>query len=198
MKIINADKSCVSDIVDIHMKTFTEFFLTFLGGGFLECLYEGFISHESSHLIIAEDDNKILGFAAYSEDMSGFYKYLIKNKLFSFAWYAFCAFIRKPSVMMRLLRAFLYPNESKRDEEYVELSSIGVLPDSKKQGIGTTLISEIKHRIDYNKFAYLKLTTDADNNDGVNRFYVNNGFELHHSYTTKEGRKMNEYRFYAS
>lgn len=197
MKITDANKEHVPAIVDIHMKTFTGFFLTFLGRGFLKCLYEGFILHEFSNLIIAvNENNKVIGFAAYSEDLSALYKYLIKKKLFIFAWFGLCAFVRKPPVIMRLFRAFSYSEKSKRNEKYAELSSIGVLPDAKQHGVGTAMISEIKNRVDYNKFAYLKLETDADNNDGVNRFYTNNGFELYCSYVTKEGRKMNEYRFY--
>ncbi len=41
----------VDNIVDIHMKTFTGFFLTFLGEGFLKHLYKGFIKHNESNVI---------------------------------------------------------------------------------------------------------------------------------------------------
>ena len=49
--------------------------------------------------------------------------------------------------------------------------------------------------VDFSKYAYINLETDAVNNDDVNRFYVKNGFKLARTYYSSEGRKMNEYRF---
>lgn len=185
----------VDDIVDIHMKTFVGFFLTFLGKGFLMYLYRGFIEHKDSNVIGAFDGDILVGFLAYSEDISGFYKYLIRKRLLPFAFYSVLAFFRKPGIMIRLLRAFTYSKSSKRKETYVELSSIGVLPEAKNKGIGTMLIDTLKKNIDNDRFSYIKLETDRLNNDAVNAFYVKNGFVLNRSYTTKEGREMNEYYF---
>ena len=105
------------------------------------------------------------------------------------------AFLRKPAVFVKLLRAFLKPSESKRDEVYMELASIGVNPDMKSQGIGSLLIDALKRSTDWNKYAYITLETDAINNEGANQFYLKNGFVLEREYETYEGRKMNEYRF---
>lgn len=197
MKVLIAnDSKYVDEIVDIHMDTFTGFFLTFLGKGFLRHLYTGFIEHSESDVIIAVEDNKLLGFCAFSEDLSGFYKYLIKTKLVYFAWYALGAFIRKPKVLFRLLRAFTYSSESKRDESYIELSSIGVLPSEKNKGVGSEMINYLYGISNGEKFDYIKLETDRDNNEGANHFYKKNGFVLDHSYETPEGRGMNEYRYY--
>lgn len=186
--------SCVNEIVEIHMITFIGFFLTFLGRGFLRQLYKGFITHEKSGVILASDGN-IQGFLAYSEDLSGLYRYLIKKSFFQFAWYSLLALFRKPKAMVRLIKAFLKPSESKRDEAYVELSSIGVRPVMKGKRIGRQLIDKLKLEFDESRFAYIKLETDADGNDGVNAFYVSSGFKLVNTYTTPECRRMNEYRW---
>lgn len=191
-----SDLSCINDITDIHMRTFPGYFLTFLGKGFLKYLYKGFITHKKSNIIGAFEEGKLLGFLAYSEDISVFYKYLIKKSIVPFVWYGFIAFLKKPSVFFRLLRALTYPKNSKREASYIELSSIGVLPEAKNRGIGSQLITELKKTIDSKKFDYIKLNTDKLNNDSVNAFYLKNKFELHHSYTTREGREMNEYRYY--
>lgn len=197
MKIeVTKNYQYLNDIVEIHMDTFTGFFLTFLGKKFLKTLYEGFIDYPQSGLIIALDEDKPVGFCAYSEDLSGFYKYLIKKKLIIFAWYAIRAFFRKPKIFFRLLRAFTYSRESKRKENYVELSSIGVSPAEKNIGIGSQMINKLYELTNPEKFEYIKLETDRDNNEGVNYFYQKNGFVLDHSYETPEGRKMNEYRYY--
>lgn len=185
----------VEEVVYIHLETFEGFFLTFLGKGFLKVLYKGFIEHENSNLLIAKNQTKLVGFLAYSNDMSSFYKYLIKKHLFSFAWYAFIAFLRKPKVLFRLLSAFEKSDEVKRDEKYIELASIGVNPSYKGQGIGGMLIKFLQDSFDQEKYAYISLETDADKNEYVNNFYKKNGFILDRVYETKQGRKMNEYRY---
>jgi ribosomal protein S18 acetylase RimI-like enzyme len=189
------DEDIINQIVDIHMETFSGFFLTFLGKGFLKQLYKGFSSHEQSGLLVAEQSGSVVGILAYSEDLSAFYRYLIKKSLLPFAWYSLRATIRKPSAMMRLVRAFLKPGESKREESYIELSSIGVLPQIKGYHIGSRLIDELKRKYDSSRFSYIKLETDAEGNDGVNAFYLKNGFSIDHEYTTPAGRKMYEYRW---
>ena len=37
------------------------------------------------------------------------------------------------------------------------------------------------------------LTTDAEKNDPVNRFYLSQGWRVESAYTTPKGRKMNRY-----
>ncbi len=196
------NKNRIPEVVDVHMQSFTGFFLTFLGKGFLKQLYTGFMNHPSSGLIVAIEDDKIEGFLAYSDDLSSFYKYLIKRRLIPFAWYAGCAFLKNPKIMFRLLRAFTYSGEAKRTEKYIELSSIGVLPETEGTGIGSGLITALKRKASalnedqVEKYKYIKLETDAVDNEGANHFYQKNGFVLNNTYETPEGRKMNEYRYY--
>jgi ribosomal protein S18 acetylase RimI-like enzyme len=196
MLIREAEPWQVKSIVDTHLATFPGFFLTFMGPGFLKCLYQAYISHRESQLLIAENDmGELLGFVAFTNDLSGFYHHLLRRSLIPLAWYSFLSVLSRPSVFFRLLKGFAQPRQSIRAERYAELSSIGVEPSKKHLGIGSKLIGEVKKRIDFVHTSYLKLETDADNNDDVNVFYLRNGFTLHHSFTTAEGRKMNEYRY---
>jgi len=191
------EKGVIGDVVRIHLETFQGFFLTFMGKGFLKTMYSSYCSHGESGLLVAiDDEGNTVGFLAYSENLSGLYKYMIKKKLIPFAWYSLGAFLRKPKVFMRLVRAFLKPSESKRDESYVELASIGVDPSAKSRGIGSQLIDKLKEIVDFAKNAYITLETDAENNEGANHFYQKNGFGIIRDFTTREGRRMYEYRYY--
>lgn len=190
------NKARINEVVDIHMQSFPGFFLTFLGKGFLKQLYKGFVEHENSGLLVAVEENKIVGFLAYSEDISELYKFLIRYYVVPLAWYAGIAFLKKPCILFRLLRAFTYSDKSKREERYVELSSIGVLPRLEGKGIGSRLISALKYKVNIGEYRYIKLETDAENNESVNLFYQKNGFILDHKYESPERRKMNEYRYY--
>lgn len=196
IRVVGPDESeVVDEVVGIHMRTFKGFFLTFMGKGFLRQMYQCYCLHDRSGLLVAEDEGRSIGFLAFSLDMSELYRFMIKKKLPQFAWYSLGAFVRKPGVFLRIIRAFLKPGESKRPERYVELSSIGVDPHSKSKGVGSMLVDTLKTMVSDSGCSYISLETDAVDNDGVNRFYQANGFELERKYSTPEGRLMNEYRF---
>jgi len=190
------DPALAANISRIHLGAFPNFFLTFLGNGFLKCFYKGFITHDSSSIIGAFDDSDILiGFVAYSENISQFYKYLLKKNVIQLVWYSAAASIRKPTAVFRLFRALTYSEKSFRDEPYIKLQSIGVLPEACNQGAGTLLINAMMNEIKLKQFTYVELETDKFNNEATNKFYVRNGFRLFRSFVTPEGREMNVYRF---
>ena len=193
--ISNTEKNIINDIASIHLDTFQGFFLTFMGRGFLKLMYRSYVEYNHSEILVAFENEKPVGFLAYSGDLSGLYKYMIKKRLIPFAWYSVGAFFRKPTVFMRLVRAFLKPRESKRNEKYVELASIGVDPRVQSKGVGSRLIETLKSKIDFDEYAYITLETDAIDNDGANHFYQKNGFVRVREFETNEGRKMYEYRY---
>ena len=194
-KVTKNDKSTVKSIAELHLKTFKGFFLAFMGKGFLKLMYSCYTRFDKADILVAKDGEKVLGFCAYSFDMSAFYKYMIKTRLIPFAWYAFLAFLRAPKAFSHLFGALLKPKDAKREEKYVELASIGVDPDVKKSGIGTKLISELKSLVDFNEYSYIALETDAENNEAANAFYRKNGFVMARTYEKDKGRMMNEYRY---
>lgn len=191
------DASDILSVVDIHMDTFEGFFLTVLGRDFLNCLYSGFVEHPESGLIIAKEREtaKVIGFLAYSESMSSFYSWLLRDKFFKFFWYSIKAVFKSPKSFFRLLRALTYPSNSKSDDLYIELSSIGVLNNAKSKGIGTFLLKTLIDKYSDLSFKYIRLSTDKVDNEYANSFYKKNGFSLSGSYKTPEGREMNEYRY---
>lgn len=194
-EVKSEEKKIIDEIVTIHLNTFTGFFLAFMGRGFLKQMYQSYCDHEGSGLLVAEDNGKSIGFVAYSSNFSDLYKFMIKTRLVQFGWYSIGAFFRRPSAFMHIIKAFWKPGEVKRKEKYVELSSIGVDPDSKSKGIGSMLIDNLKKLVDFEKYAYITLETDAVNNEGAIRFYEKNGFVRERMFVTEEGRKMYEYRF---
>lgn len=189
------EKKLIDEIVTIHLNTFTGFFLTFMGRGFLRQMYQSYCDHDESGLLVAEEDGKAMGFLAFSSNFSGLYKYMIKTRLIQFGWYSMGAFFRRPSAFLHIIKAFLKPSEVKRKEKYVELSSIGVDPNVKSKGVGSKLIEKLKKLVDFEEYAYITLETDAVNNEGAIHFYEKNGFIRERMFVTDEGRKMYEYRF---
>lgn len=195
--IKSTDSLSVNRVVEIHMGAFKGFFLTSLGVGFLRLLYSFYVSSPKSGVFGYFDGNGVLqGFLAFSGDLSGLYKRMIVRRLPLFAWYSLGALVRNPKIISRLVGALFYPSATKRTEAYVELASIGVMPDVKSSGIGSKLVSALKENVDFSKFEYITCETDAVDNEAANAFYRKNGFVLAREYSTRQGRKMNEYRFY--
>ena len=194
-KVGYKEKDVIKKVVDIHIKTFKGFFLTFMGRRFLKLMYSCYTRFSKAGLIVAIEKDDVLGFLAYSEDMSGLYRYMIKHGFFAFVWFAFLAFLRRPKTFFRLFAALKKPKDAEREEKYVELASIGVDPDKKRGGVGSALISALKAMVDFNEFSYIALETDAANNDAANAFYVKNGFTVAKTFVKNGDRPMNEYRY---
>ncbi|MBO4694003.1 MAG: GNAT family N-acetyltransferase [Clostridia bacterium] len=189
------DKNRITEISRLHKKAFPGFFLTQLGIPFLKALYTGYIEDDMSGIFIAQENNRIIGFLAYSKDYPLFFKHLLKKHVVRFAFCSAGAAIRHPSFIMRILGAFKKSDSVVKKEAYIELASICVDPECEGKGIGTALIEKLKYSVNFDRFSYISLETDAENNEPVNSFYMKNGFSLARTYKTGEGRLMNEYTY---
>jgi len=74
------------------------------------------------------------------------------------------------------------------------LMSLGVLPEEQGRGIAQALVKEFLSEATRRGLAEVNLTTDRLNNEEVNRFYQQLGFGVVRTFTTPEGRQMNEFR----
>jgi ribosomal protein S18 acetylase RimI-like enzyme len=73
--------------------------------------------------------------------------------------------------------------------------SIAVNPDEQSRGVGKELVKGFLEEAKKRGLHQVDLTTDAIGNEAVNHFYQSLGFELERTYTTPDGRVMNEYLF---
>ena len=189
------DRVLIKEIALLHQKAFPGFFLTQLGLPFLRTLYNSYLDDINSGIIVAEDGNEVIGFIAYSNDYPCFFRNLIRHRIIQFGWYAFLAFLRHPTFANRLFAAFKKSDSVVKTESYVELASICTDPENEDKGIGSALISYLKNSVDFDKYMFISLETDAEHNEKANHFYQKNGFVKEREYITPEGRKMIEYRY---
>lgn len=186
----------IDQAVTIHMQAFPNFFLTFLGPRFLKEFYGSFIQDSAGISFVAKDTrvHEVIGVVVGPFVPAGYFKRLLKRK-----WWAFClasltAVLKKPSVIRRLFRAVFYRGESPASTEGLSLlSSIAVSPDVQAKGLGSILVQAFIEEVKKRGGSGVFLTTDADHNDKVNRFYQKLEFTMESSYETPEGRKMNRY-----
>ncbi len=181
-------------VVDVHLRSFDGFFLTFLGGSFLHELYLSILDDPAGISYIYDDFGTIQGFVVGTSHPWGFYRRILIKRWWRFGLASIKPLIRNPAILPRLMRAFTKPSEVADDDQYCELMSLAVLPEHRGKGVGKALVNTFISDAYHQGIQTVKLTTDRMNNDAVNNFYQKIGFTCSRTFTTPEGRSMNEYR----
>lgn len=185
----------LEDVVEVHQKAFPEFFLTFLGKGFLTELYKGFIQSDASICKVAVSDKSIVGFVVGNLHPDVFFKKLYYKKGLRFLFLALGSMFRKPTlVIKKIFYALRYRGEKPEAlENAALLSSIAVNPEIESKGVGSKMMEAFCDEAFQRGSDSVYLTTDEDSNDLTNRFYLKNGFHLEAVFTQTNSRKMNRY-----
>ncbi|MGC4153896.1 MAG: GNAT family N-acetyltransferase [Propionicimonas sp.] len=178
----------------LHLQAFPTFFLSSLGERFLAEFYRGFVGDPTAVVVVQRGyDGRPVGVVVGTTEPAGFFSRLLRRRLWGFVRAAAIASMRNPRVVPRLLRGVTYRGEASAAARGALLSSICVAPELSGGGHGRRLIDAWKLQARALGAASAHLTTDAADNDRVNRFYVADGWLLSGSFTTPEGRKMNLY-----
>lgn len=183
----------VAAVVKIHIASFPNFFLTFLGPAFLRQLYSAILADQDGIGLVAEKEDGLKGFVAGTTLPQGFYRRALRNRWWRFAFAAILPTLKRPGIIPRLLRAFSMPEQVTYQEGRGTLMSIAVLPGQQGTGIGRALVSAFLSTTQERGLLQVDLTTDRNDNASANQFYQNLGFVLEKTYITPEGRAMNEY-----
>jgi len=183
----------VPAVVDIHLRAFPGFFLTFLGRRFLKTFYRSFLSETTAISWVAEDpqSGRVLGAVFGTTSPASFYKRIAARRWAAFAWAAAGAVGRRPLVLGRLVRALSYRGDPPKEPGYALLSSIAVAPETQGRGVGLALLGRFAAEAEGRSCRAAYLTTDALGNDAVNSFYGRAGWRVESTFETPEGRKMN-------
>jgi len=195
-KLRHAGAADIPEIVDIHLAAFQNSFLTRLGRAFLVRYYECVLNYDGGILLISKGKSAE-GFAAGFMHPESFYRGM-KKSAWSFAVPAAAAVIRDPSLALRVLHGFRrvrMPAQEKPAGD-CELSSIAVRPEATGRRIGAALVHAFLEQAWTKNARCVSLTTDADGNDLVNKFYARLGFDHRRTFERYRGRPMNEYVFY--
>ena len=189
----------VAKVVKIHEGAFGTRRMTQLGSWFLKQYYRRVISSRDGMLLVGEGATGITGFAAGFMHPERFYRGMIL-KSWVFALPLCSAVISRPSLLVsiaysigRVLRSTPRGNLPDR----CELASIAVEPDKAGKGVGGALVRAFVHEAWKRGANAVVLTTDAEGNDAVNRFYLNLGFDVQRTFRQYGGPLTNEYVRYS-
>jgi colanic acid biosynthesis glycosyl transferase WcaI len=185
----------VEAMVRLHQNAFPSFFATSLGPRFLRMLYRGFLHSETGVCVVARNGDELIGFAAGTTDPDLFFRALLRKKGAFLALAAIPALICNPLFVIRkCLGAFFYRGEPPKTLPKAGLlSSLAVSPQAENRGVGRQLVEAFCRELTQRGIGNVYLTTDASDNDRVNRFYTRCGFRLVDSFERPGKRLMNRW-----
>lgn len=181
-------------IIHIHQKAFSNYFLTRLGSTFLEQYYSFVLEYDLRIVLIGEEQNELQGFACGFLEPADFYLLMWRHRS-RFALPVLLALLRHPSLLNKILYGVrrIQSTASEWPPRSCELSSIAVAPETTGNGLGKALIRTFIAEAQGMGAGCVYLTTDARDNDAINAFYRNIGFQHTRLFRQAEGRWMNEY-----
>jgi ribosomal protein S18 acetylase RimI-like enzyme len=193
-EVRSASKGDLTGIVKVHQSAFPRFFMTSLGPSFLRLYYAQVLRHSSGILLVGVAEGTIVGFIAGFVNPETFYK-CMKQRRFQYAISLLPTIISRPRVIPRLLSNFGRVSGFRRASSQLEaeLASLAVQPAAANKGIGKALVRAFVLAAKGQGADAVYLTTDAHDNDPVNRFYSKLGFGVTQTFQASFGRTMNEY-----
>jgi ribosomal protein S18 acetylase RimI-like enzyme len=183
----------IAEVVEVHLKSFQGFFLSFLGARFLYELYSSILDDPSGISFVSFDKDRLTGFVAGTSEPAGFYRRLLRRRWWRFALASIIPILRNPLILPRLWRALRKPQEVSNQAKTGTLMSIAVSPESQRNGFGQVLVRTFLEEAKHRGLESVDLTTDKNTNDHVNQFYRRMGFKCSRTFISPEGREMNEY-----
>ena len=182
----------VAEAARLHRVAFPDFFLSALGDRFLREFYRGFVDDPTAvTAVVRTAGGRLAGVAVGTTRPDGFFKRLLRRQFRGFVVASVLATLRRPTAAVRLLRGLVYRGEPSGTGAL--LSSICVSPAVRGRGVGARTLAEWTDEARRLGAPTAHLSTDADGNEAVNRFYAAHGWRLAHGYTTREGRRMHLY-----
>lgn len=179
------------EVARLHAGTITEGFLGRLGRRFLRELYRGIATDEGSRVWIAVANQDVVGFCAYSQDVSALYRRLLRARGVRLA-FASLPHSLNPGVVKEVLETWRYPaKQSKHRLPPAEILSIGVDASARGTGTGKRLLNEALDQARGEGLAQIKVLAGAKL-PGANRFYRACGFDLVDE-ITQHGETLNVY-----
>lgn len=177
MKYLPLQKEHVREITALHVKGINTGFISSLGIDFVTVLYEAIAEDENSFGFAAAEDDKVIGFVAFSTNLSKLYKFVILKKGFRFG-FILARRILSIQTVKKIWANIFYPKKMKRmNLPDAELLSIVIAPEGQGKGIAKQLIEKSFEECANRGIDKVKVLVAAAN-EPANKLYQKCGFEL--------------------
>lgn len=165
------------EVANLHIQGISTAFISSLGIDFVTALYEAIAQSKSSFGFVAEGEDRVLGFIAYTINLNKLYRSVILKKGLRFAF----LLAGKMFSLRRIKKVFetlFYPSRIKKmDLPSAELLSIVVSEQAQGKGIAKQLMEKGFRECAKRGIDEVKVLVGADNKP-ANKLYLKCGFEL--------------------
>lgn len=178
MTVIALEKKYAVDIAKLHTQGISTGFISSLGEDFVASLYQAIAEDENSFGIVAVEGNTVLGFVAFSTNLSALYKHVVRKKGFKFA-FILARRMLSFRVFKKVIDNILYPSKMKKAGlPSAELLSIVVARQAQGKGIARQLVQKGLEESAARGIDKVKVLVSAEN-EPANKLYKNSGFKFH-------------------
>ena len=175
--ITSIQKQNANQLATLHISGIPTGFISSLGQGFVTALYEAISEDENSFGLVSVEDDKILGFVAFSSNLGKLYKYIALKKAFKFG-FVLAKRMLSLAVVKKVIDNVFYPHElRKMDLPDAELLSIVVSPEAQGKGLASELVNAGLEQCRKRAITKVKVLV-ASGNEPANKLYRGCGFGL--------------------
>lgn len=190
MNIYLSDKKNVIQIAQIHLQEINQGFLSQLGLKFLTKLYKAMIFSKNSFVVVAKENNQIVGFISGCTNLNHFYRHFLKKYFFSIC-FILLPKIFKISIFKKIKETLQYKN-TKNNLPPEELLSIGVVKKFQGQGIAQALLTEFIKEMKKRKVNQFKVIVGEKLPRAI-AFYEKMGFKFFSKLSIHQGQSSRIY-----
>jgi len=189
MKIYLANQKDATKIAEIHYQEINQGFLSSLGENFLSKLYEATIKSPLAFVVVAKENNKIIGFISGCVNTKKFYKYFIRKYFFRVLF----VLLSKITNFKKIFETLKYSQENKNLPK-AELLTIAVIKKYQGKGVAQELFKKFLQEMQKRKIKKFKVVVGEDLIRAI-KFYEKLGLKLH-SYTSIHNNKKSKIYIY--
>jgi ribosomal protein S18 acetylase RimI-like enzyme len=187
--------ACLDEIVAVHLEAFPKFFMARLGARFLREYYRCVADYPRGVLLAESGRENFIGFVSGFVDPASFYRELRRRRLR--LGLAGCAgIVTRPQRFITLLANYRRAGFAAHQLSVpttAELSSLAVRPSAAGRGVGSRLVQKFMIAARDHGADRVVLTTDANDENASNKFYLRLGFTFVRTFEARRGRLLNEY-----
>jgi len=169
-------------IAAIHAAALAGDFLPSLGAGFLTELYRGILGQGLGFGFVGMEGSAVAGFVIASEDTSALFRTVMRSRFVPLGLRLVPAVVRRPRLIGNIIETFTYPEQEGAVPVPAELVVIAVDASLRSKGMGAALCMALDDTFRQRGITRYKVTVNQSN-EGANRFYRRQGFELAYSFT---------------
>jgi len=193
MDIYLAKKDEAVQIARIHQEEINQGFLSQLGIKFLAKLYEAMIVSSFAFVVVAKENNRIVGFISGCYDVGKFYRDFYRKYAVS-SFFTLLPKVFKISFLKKVFEILKYPKNKQKDLPKAELLTIALLKDFRARGIAQELFKRFLSEMRDREIDIFKVVVGESLPRAIG-FYEKVGFKLHSFVSIHKGEKSRIYTY---